>query len=248
MKRRLYYSGNIIIGSIGVIITLIGCLFENSTIQAFLFGIGASMIASSIVAFLTSFYTISRNETEDIISQWQLRNIFPTKQAMNTESNKCLDNAKKEIDIIAIGMSGFLNFKGQVLERKLNEGIRIRIISCDNPEMLKQREIDENNQSFEATDTMKTEVINLNNWVNTLKRDNPVLKIGIKFHSTYPGFSYLRIDNNIFFGPNLPLYKSQTNMAFQFDLYGVGGQYLADYFEQLWRNKKICSKKLRLKA
>lgn len=245
IRRKLYYSGNIIIGIIGVIMTLIGCLIVNNSLKAFLFGIGASMIASSIVAFLTSYYTISINETEDIITKWQLRNIFRTKQEMNAESNECLDDVKKKIDIIAIGMSGFLNYKGSVLERKLQEGVRIRIISCDNLEMLTQREIDENATSYQATNTMKSEVINLNNWVSNMKSKK--FKIDIKFHSTYPGFSYLRIDNDIFFGPNLPLYKSQINMAFQFDLDGVGGQYLDNYFEQLWRNDKVCSKTLSFK-
>ena len=140
-------------------------------------------------------------------------------------------------------MTNFLNFKKQLLEEKLSKNVQIRIISCDNIKMLEQREIDEN-VSQVPKHTMKTEVQQLTDWVKALERTH---NIKIKYHSTYPGFSYLRIDDNVFWGPNLPLYFSQQNMAFEFSLHGKGGKYLNDYFNQLWNDPKICSEVLHFK-
>lgn len=161
---------------------------------------------------------------------------------MNIQSNKCLERAKKQVDIIAVGMSTFLNYKRGLLEQKLREGVKIRIISCNNIEMLRQRESDESfTGKSKPIDTMKTEVETLKTWVDKSKS---IGNISIKFQQSYPGYSYLRIDDRVFWGPNLPLYKSQQNMAFEFGIHGEGGEYLTEFFESLWNNKELCSDKL----
>lgn len=162
---------------------------------------------------------------------------------MNIKSNECLENARKQIDIIAIGMTNFLNYKGDLLENKAMNGVKIRIISCDNLTMLEQREKDEKiGCGGNVIGTMKNDVQELSDWVQRVR--NKEGKVEIKYHSTYPGFSYLRIDDSIFFGPNLPLYRSQINFALEFDIKGQGGQYFNNYFDSLWDNNNICSKKL----
>lgn len=241
-KRQLSQNGNLMVIIVGILLFIIGISnTEHATIQALFFGIGGSLIATGIGTWLTSFYTISREETEEIISDWRLKQIFETKQAMNDESNKCLNDAVKQIDIVAVGMTGYLSYKGSLLEEKLKKGVAIRIISCDNLTMLEQREADESSNYSPQNDKMKGEVTNLSNWVS---RNKKIGNINIKYHSSYPGFSYLRIDDTIFFGPNLPKYMSQTNMAFSFDIAGQGGKYLSNYFEKLWNDELICSEQL----
>lgn len=78
-----------------------------------------------------------------MIHDWKLKRIFETKAKMNEYSNEYLEKAKSNIDIVAIGMSNFLSLKRELLEKKLSQNVQIRIISCDNVEMLKQREKDE---------------------------------------------------------------------------------------------------------
>lgn len=236
---------NIIIGLLGFVLVLIAIVFQLPNIlQNVLLSVGCSLIATSIATWLTSFYIISNNEVKEIINRWKLKGIFETKSEMNMKSNEYLDNAKSHIDIIAIGMANFLSFKANVLEKKALEGVKIRIISCGNLTMLKQREKDETiSGKGNVVDTMRNEVEELTLWVNEIISKNG--NIEIKYHSTYPGFSYLRIDDNIFFGPNLPLYKSQTNFALEFNIRGKGGHYFKEYFDSLWNNDSICSKILK---
>ena len=139
-------------------------------------------------------------------------------------------------------MSTYLNYKGSLLEQKLREKVKIRIISCNNIEMLRQRESDESfTGKSQPIDTMKTEVETLKTWVDKSKS---IGDINIKFQPSYPGYSYLRIDDRVFWGPNLPLHKSQQNMAFEFGVHGKGGEYLTEFFESLWNNTELCTEKL----
>ncbi len=241
---------NIIVGCFGLILSLLAVVvgFLKSvptSVQSILFGIGCSLIATSISTWMTSSYIINRSEVEDLLNEWQLKNIFNTKSEMNIQSNKCLEYAHKQVDIVAIGMTTFLNYKGHLLEKKLRQNVKIRIISCNNVEMLRQRESDESfTGASKPNGTMKREVETLKAWVDKNKN---IGDINIKFHPSYPGYSYLRIDDHVFWGPNLPLYKSQQNIAFEFGIYGEGGQYLTNFFESLWNNEKLCTDKLEWK-
>ena len=137
-------------------------------------------------------------------------------------------------------MSNFLSYKGKILREKSMSGVKIRIISCNNFEMLKQREKDEAiDPTFVPIGIMEKEVRQLSSWVQQAQKDG--CKIELKYHNSYPGFSYLRIDSHVFFGANLPLIKSQQIFAFEFQNNGEGGIFLNSYFNDLWENKKICS-------
>lgn len=223
--------------AIGIILILVAVIFQDNTFLNTLFiSIGCSILATGIVTHITTALMISRRDKKEILDEWQLQAIFPTKAKMNERSNECLEEAKYNIDIIAIGMVNFLNVKKQLLEQKVKKNVQIRIISCDNLIMLEQREKDES-PSKTPSNVMKSQVEELTKWVYGLANNN----IKIKYHSTYPGFSYLRIDNHVFWGPNLPLYLSQQNFAFEFSIKGKGGKYLNEYFEKLWNDSNICS-------
>ena len=235
---------NVIVLFVGLVFVLSTKFFEMSEVyDSVCLSVGCSLIATSIATFLTSFYIIKNNEIKEMINEWRLRSIYKTKTEMNEASNKYLEEAKKHIDIIAIGMSNFISYKGEVLEKKAIEGVEIRIISCNNTEMLNQREKDETiGGDGEVIGTMINEVESLTKWVENIKNKNG--NISIKYHSTYPGFSYLRLDEHIFFGPNLPLYKSQINFALEFDKNGDGGAYFNKYFNKLWED--VCTESIKI--
>lgn len=231
---------NCLIISIGIIVILVAVFLQKNIFwNTLLISIGSSILATGIVTYITTVLVISRRDKKEIIDEWGLQAIFSTKAKMNERSNECLEEAKHNIDIIAVGMVNFLNVKKQLLEEKVNKNVQIRIISCDNIIMLKQREKDESPSQI-PSNVMKGQVEELTKWVCSLANN-----IKIKYHSTYPGFSYLRIDNHVFWGPNLPLYLSQQNFAFEFSIKGEGGKYLAEYFERLWHDKNICSDVMR---
>lgn len=232
---------NTIVGGIGLVLTL-SILIPglNDRLCNIFLSVGCSLMATSIATCIATLCITSQNEIKEMILNWKLKQIYKTKTEMNEKSNQCLNVAKKHIDIIAIGMSNFLNYKGTILEEKAKSGVTIRIISCDSEDMLKARERDENILGDSDTSgVMIKEVNELKIWVERVKQNGG--DVTLKCHSTYPGFSYLRIDDSIFFGANLPRRKSQLNMAFEFDLNGDGGSQLSNYFDSLWNDENFCS-------
>lgn len=234
MKRVLNHFKNnpvvLIIVLLGIIVCLLG---KDGVIWV---GIGCSLIASSICSFITSFYSNKKSEAEEIINDWGLLKIYNTKTEMNIDSNSDLDSAHEEIDIIAIGMKNFLAVKKDLLEKKLAKKVRIRIISCGKKDMVQQREKDES-QSNRVTDSMAQEVDDLVRWVESVKKGND---IEIKFYYSYPGLSYMRIDNNVYVGPDLVRMPSQQSMAYKYSRFGLGGNYYTVYFDKIWNDELLC--------
>ena len=78
---------NLVVLLLGVVMALIAVIlgFKQSvpeSAQTILFGIGCSLIATSISTWITSAYIISRSEAEELFNVWQLKNIFHTKSSM----------------------------------------------------------------------------------------------------------------------------------------------------------------------
>lgn len=242
LLKSQYKLVNIVVGLVGLLLVLL-CNIPQLPLglgNAFL-SIGCSLIATCIATWISSVYILESNEKSKLLLKWKCNNIYQTKAIMNDTSNKYIFKAKKNIDVVATGMSNFINVMGTELEQKAKNGVAIRIISCGNLAMLTQRERDESlNYAPVLSCKMKAEVEALSIWVKEIKDQQG--KIDIKYLNTYPGFSYLRIDDNIFFGPNLPLYKSQQNCAIEFGVRGKGGEYFLSYFEKLWNSDTdICS-------
>ena len=245
LLKSQYKLVNFVVGLIGIILVLLGNIpIFSDVIKSVLLSIGCSLIATCLATWISSYYILESSEKSHLLLSWKCNNIYETKSLMNNTSNNYLDKAKTNIDIVATGMANFLNVKGDLLEKKAKSGVSIRIISCGNLKMLFQRERDESlDFEYPSSCKMELEVIKLSEWVEKISNNNG--KLEIKYLDSYPSFSYLRIDNNLFFGPNLPLYKSQQNCAIEFDIMGKGGEYFSNYFEKLWSSDNtICSKEL----
>jgi hypothetical protein len=162
---------------------------------------------------------------------------------MNIEANNLLSKAKKQIDILAIGMSNYLADQRQELEDRFKSGVVIRILSCDpDSEMLTKREADESlDGSSPSLGKMKSEIIDLTKWVASLKSKCPERKdfISIRYINSYPAFAYQRIDSHCFWGPNLYFKPSQQSIAWSFKEPGNGFSYFSNYFDKLWTNKQF---------
>jgi hypothetical protein len=67
-----------------------------------------------------------------------------SKQEMNMSCDKNMQNLKDELDIIAFGLRSFRDSKGDEIKKKVEKGLKIRILTCDpKSPFLKQREKDE---------------------------------------------------------------------------------------------------------
>jgi|GEM_PF-5507264 len=239
---------NIIVFLIGVILIIVGVLlglakddtgniiYIASLLQTVLISVGASLLATSIASFLTNRYLMKTNEIKEIIDDWGLLNIYEKKEIMNETANKYLEKCEEELDIVAVGMGGYINAQGPVLKDKLRQGIHMRIIACNpNSEQLEQREKDETSDGGgQSSGSMCQSIIELIRWKSNVQSEFPEAKIEIRFHNTYPGFSYLRIDDHCFISANLYFIQSQYNMAFEFGKKRQGFKCYDGYFNRLW--------------
>lgn len=231
-----------LVGIILVGISVAPCVSKYADIKTILVSVGSSIIATSVVTWVTSYYIVNVNRKKEIIDKWKFFAIYKTRAEMNHESNACLEKCKKNIDIVACGMSNFLSSQGEVLVEKLKSGVTIRIISFSrNTPYIARREVDESIRGIgKYTGVMEEEIYQLEKWVENINAKNANLNLKIKFMPTYPSFSYLRIDNKVFCGFNLPLRKSQQNMGLVFEEGGAGFSYFSKYFQEIWDNEEFC--------
>lgn len=238
IKSKLSGLLNLVVALLGVIFVFIGRLISSHPIiMTFFLSVGTSLIASAIVSWLNSKYLMKNDRIKFILTQWQVISLYKTKAEMNEDgSNIALENCKNSIDIIAEGMHNFLSVKKILLQTKISSGVAIRIISCDNNEMLLQRARDESLGGTIGNTDPSASVMALNEWVNDIRKKHPNSNISIRFHSSYPGISYMKVDSNVFISPNLWLRPSQQSFAIHFSANGIGGAYFSDYFEELWES------------
>lgn len=227
---------NIVIFCIGLIIVVVGGVFTNGNILTIMLSIGCSLIATACVSMLTLIYMIKHNDIKQIIETWKLQNIFESKSEMNVLANQLLCKSKNNVDILATGMTNYRTNQRKVLETKIKNGVSIRIITCmASAEIMNRKELDEG--ISQATGIMQQEVKDLFDWVKKMKEDYPQNKLEIKYHKSYPAFSYLRIDDSCFWSPNLYLNKSQGCIAWLFKKDGLGFDYFDEHFETLWESE-----------
>lgn len=223
----------------GIFAVVIG-IFCSNNIQTIFISIGTSIVASSVVAFLSGRYLIRKSKVKDIMERWGLEGIYETRSEMNeSSSNTYLNIIEKEMNIIALGMRSFRDAKGSLIKEKVTKGVCIRILTL-NPEspFVKQREKDEN----KVQDEIKKTILDLIDWVDELKAIAPNGdNIQIKFYDTYPLDSYLRIDNHVYIGPNMYKKISQQTISYEFKGNSLGYLYYSKYFDALWDDISFCN-------
>lgn len=258
ISKKLEYINtdliNLVIFLIGLILTLIGAFIIKdvrvsvssnissgvgsnigSNAKTILVSIGCSLIASSVVAFLSSKYLYRRSKIKDIIDIWGLEGIFRTRQEMNISSNEHMQGLKEQLDIMAFGLGSLRDAQGDEIERKVKKGLKIRILTLDpKSKFLEQREKDEK----KSIGSIKKSIENLTEWIDELKKIATDEKnIEIEFYDTLPLDFYFREDNALFIGPYLYGKGSQQTISYEFKNNSKGFSYYTNYFEKLWSDK-----------
>ena len=234
---------NFFVGALGIILVLIGIIVQtcaepgeaSSIASMLLYSVGASVFSSSIVTTMNYQYLVDTREINKILAEWRLYDLYETKAIMNErDADNALISCKKTIDIIAEGMSNYIAVQGSNLINALDRNVKIRIISCDSEQMLAVRAKDESLYGQGDGKNSVQHVKDLVKWIDRVKSENPSRNIEIRFHSSYPGLSYLKLDSIIFIGVNLWKRQSQQSFALSFIDNGKGSEYFQNYFESLW--------------
>ena len=229
---------NLIVLAIGVILIFIGMFIGLTKVfgQAFL-SIGTSLIASSIVVFVTTRYLLEQNRINDLIEKWGLNEIYETRAIMNKDSNKILSMEKDKLDIIAFGLKSFRDSQGDLLKEKVHKGLKIRIITMfPNSIFLEEREKCEN----EAKGQMKKTIIDLIGFVENLQKiQTNTNQVQIKVYNSLPLDFYFGFKSEIFIGPYMYNKGSQQTISYSYKANSLGFKYYSDYFDKLWGDEKF---------
>lgn len=233
---------NLLAFLIGALIVVLGLLCETSygTFGIIMISIGSSIIASSIIVFISSRYQIKKNITQELIEHWGLIGIFKTRAGMNQRADATLTKLRNELDMVAFGLKSFRNVQGGLIERKVKRGLKIRILTMNpNSQIVKQREIDEG----EVAGQIKKTILDLENWIIKLKKMSPdPQNIQLKFYDNLPLQSYYRQDSYIYTGPYLYGKPSQQTISFEYRANSHGYDYWDTYFNVVWNDPEFAKK------
>lgn len=228
---------NLIIALIGVILLAVGIVFSNrEKASTIMISVGASLIASSIVAFLSSIYIQKYRRAKEISEVWGICAVEEKRTIMNTRIDDCTNRAKKCYDIMAFGLKSLRDGNAKGIDDLLKRGASIRILSVDPKcEALKDRDIQEKKTVGQTAHTINQ----LIEWVEDLKKNYPG-QIEIKLAKHLPSEFYCRVDNSIFVGPYQYGKDSQQLITMEFKKPGKAFMYYDDYFDSLWKDKDYC--------
>lgn len=194
--------------------------------------VGCSLIASSIVSWLTARYLTRAERVREVIRDWGLVAIFRTRQEMNRAADRaCLDLAHR-LDILAWGLKSFRESKDHEVRAQLARGLHLRILAPhpDSP-MIAQREQEER----EVPGQIRNTLLQLEDWVNTLKEVAPTpAAVQLRWYRGLPQDFYFRADDQLFIGPYLYGLSSQQTISYQFAAPSHGFDYYTRYFDRLW--------------
>ena len=233
---------NLIIGIIGALVVIIGvpCTIKgHSNAASVLFGIGGSLIASAVVAYLTSIFLFRRQMEKEITEKWGVFGFWESRAEMNLACDEYLEAAKEQIDYIGFGFRSLLSSKNKVLEEKARQGVKIRfLVMSPSSKFIEEREKEEGNAPGEIREAIKK----LEEYIRKLKSiaRNPD-DIQIRFYDAMTLDYYNRIDDVIFTGPYWLGKQSQQTVTFGFQAKSKGFDLYSGYFEDLWDNAKFVS-------
>ncbi|MCI5161033.1 MAG: hypothetical protein D3917_03220 [Candidatus Electrothrix sp. AX5] len=249
MKFKTITILNSLIFLIGFALSAIGIILEaektgtffcipRSAIQNILISVGCSIIATSIISFIMTWYLNDDKEARRVIDNWGLKNI-EVRSALNYEINEKLDNMKDGMDIVVFGMKNFLAAKKQLLEDKIEKGRSIRILTiAPDSKYVAQRELEEK----EPPGQIRNSIAELISWAERVKSQKKRGTIEVKTYDSLPQDMYQKVDKYVYIGPLHYETPSQQTIAYEYRPGSKGAKYYSDYFLKLWEDSNFCKK------
>lgn len=216
-------------------------LFERSILQNLLIGVGCSIVASSVVSYITTLYLTSDKNAKRVIETWGLKNI-EIRSNLNSEINERLAHMDHGMDIVAFGMKNFLSRQNAILEEKVKKGCVIRILTMHpDSEFIARRDEEESN----SLGQIKNEIKEMIKWAQEIN-NNPSRKgsgsIEIRGYKGLPQDMYQKVDDYVYVGPLQFGKPSQQTIAYAYKPGSKGAQYYTKYFLDLWKNDSFSEK------
>ena len=225
---------NGIIALFGVVLVILG-IFATSfgtEVDTVLVSVGASLIASAIVAYLSSIYIQKYRRAKEISEIWGIYSIEDKRATMNIKIDKQMEKANRHYDLIAFGLKSLREGNTPGVKNCLKRGASIRIISVDpDCELLKMRDRQEGKIEGSTAHSIRQ----LQIWADELNQKYPG-KITVKYSKYLPNEFYCRVDDSIFVGPYQFGKESQQTITSEYRNPGKAFALYEAYFDDLWKN------------
>lgn len=230
MKKKYIIINSFLI-LIGIICSLSGELYSIGTLGE----LGIAFITGGLTSLITTFLITENNNDDSLLKIWGLVQIYKKRSEMNNNCDRFLEKSSKQLDFISMGLKNFRDATTDVVIKKIKSGVRIRIITSNPDSMfLKQKAIEEGG----VPESVSQSIVDLIEWAKDINSKTFEGAIQIKVYDALPMFSYQRIDDHVFVGPNLYGLSSQKCISYEYHK-GKGTEYFTNYFEKLWNDTSI---------
>ena len=228
---------NLLICALGVILVLVGIIFvKRQDVSTVTISVGASLIASSIVAYLSSIYIQRYRRAKEISEIWGISSVEERREIMNLRVDEETKTAKHYFDLIAFGLKSLREGNNQGVIDLLNRGVSIRILTVDpDCDLLRIRDLQEDKQEGDTAHSIRQ----LKDWAEDLGKKYPG-KIELRYSRYIPTEYYQRVDDYIYVGPYQHGKESQRTITAEFRNPGKAFAYYESYFNSLWDDKNYC--------
>ena len=134
--RLSEYLWQIIVLLIGIIAIIISFIVKDTgKVFSTINGIGVSLLLSGILGVFMNVLFSRKDEKYKVCEEWKIKNIYFSRTIANITVDSYQQSAKKNVDIIAFGLSSWRQSKESLIDNMLSNGVKIRIITMnpDNP-------------------------------------------------------------------------------------------------------------------
>ena len=225
---------NIVIFLVGCVLIISGWPVKNEQAETILISIGASLVASSAVAFLSSVYIRRYRRAKEISEQWGLQSITDKRATMNIEINKQMQTVSNNLDYIAFGMTSLRQGAESTVLDCLRRGAELRLLTVD-PESKFLPVRDREEKKMEGSTA--TSIRQLVDWAKKLEEKYPG-KVKLRYNPAIPTEFYCRADRMIYTGPYQYGRESQQTMTFAYKGPGLAFDFYTKYFDELWKDAR----------
>lgn len=181
-------------------------------------------------------YGVESDSTESYEKEWGLKNIYPSRSEAHVDYNK-EGFAKESCDIIAFGLKNLRSNVGELIEKNVEKGLKIRILTLQ-PDSLfvKKRELQEG-----LIGSIRDSILELLDWIQKIRKLVPKglnadENVQVRFYDSVPLDFYCKLDDKVYIGPYLAGKESRDIITYEFGNGSISKMY-TDYFEKLWNSE-----------
>lgn len=231
-KKKLYIAVNIIVLLFSLILIISGSCptLANSFWSTFLIGVGCSLLASVVIAFINLYFQNADEKYSNLIDTWGLENIYKNRSQMNPYSNNQIKNAHS-LEICAMGLKSFRDAETELIKKRIKNGMTLHVLTID-PKSEFTNAVDKS-EGLSVGSTRQT-IEDLIKWFEELKSLQKYDgQIELRVYNHYPYEFYFCIDDNMYIGPYQEKTSQQT-ITYYFKNKSEGFDYYKTHFNHLW--------------